>query len=101
MMLALLSAWKEILQIAGSVLEIVGAVLMAKRYANVPRDEFLRVLLSALWSRNTKDVEAAEQIAVLTPEDTRQILRGLALIALGFALQAVSNTATLIAKLST
>jgi hypothetical protein len=78
----------DILELVGSICEIIGAFLtanallgnIAKKKTNVPL-----FLVSALYNGTLS--EGFQRAAGLTPEDHRRSLRGLAFIALGFTLK--------------
>jgi hypothetical protein len=87
-----------LLQLVALLLEFAGAVLMANGYLS-PAGSFLdklATLLSALFGGSTgRGAERAFQ-AGLSREQYRSVLRGLALIGVGFLLQAVALLMTLL-----
>lgn len=78
--------WPVILSISGLIAEIVGVLLMANGYLGVMRwYQVPWILLKCLWRKDT--VAGAKAIKNLADEDIAWVLRGLALIGLGFLLQ--------------
>ncbi len=82
----------QILQMLGSVAEIAGVVLMANGYLSPARGETakLQVLMSALFGGPSADGAEEAYDAGLSSESYRSVLRGLAVVGLGFLLQAVA-----------
>jgi hypothetical protein len=79
-------------QLAGLVLEIFGVLLMAHAYLAPARGALgkLRLLLAALFGAPTVDGAEITYQAGFSRESYRGVLRGLALIGAGFAVQAVA-----------
>ena len=77
---------ENLLELLGSVLEFTGAVLMANALLGLinPLD-LPRYLLSALVGG--KSAKGFARLSGLSPEDYQKSLRGLALIALGWAVK--------------
>jgi len=84
--------WLAVAQLVGLGLEIVGVVLMTNAYLTPARGATsrLRLLWSALFSSPTADGAEVVYEAGFWQESYRGVLRGLALIGLGFVVQAVA-----------
>jgi hypothetical protein len=73
--------------------EVVGALMLANRYLNVPWWERLSII-SAIY--NGKRAQAARAIADLSEERTEYALRGLGFLCLGFLLRTLPSISELI-----
>lgn len=91
--------WMASAQLAGLLLEIVGVVLMANAYLTPARGlrGRLRLLVSALLDSSTADGAEVVYEAGFRQESYRGVLRGLALIGLGFLVQAIALIVSLLA----
>jgi hypothetical protein len=80
-----------LVQLVGLVLEILGVVFMAHAYLAPARGGFgkFRLLVAALFSTPRVDGAEVAYEAGFSREKYKGVLRGLALIGAGFALQAV------------
>jgi hypothetical protein len=78
-----------ILNILGSVFEIMGVILMANRFIKVKAWQIPAVIVSSLW-RGKLSLRAAS-FAELTEDNALETLRGLSFIAVGFVIGALPN----------
>jgi hypothetical protein len=92
----LLNHWHALVYLLGMIFEIIGALLIANRYLNMPWWSRLGVLTSAVYGG--KLAQRAEAIAELSGERTKDALRGLGFLCLGFALRTLPSIAELLAK---
>ncbi|HYD86281.1 MAG TPA: hypothetical protein VEA80_02300 [Vitreimonas sp.] len=77
------------LAILGNVLELAGALLMAKRFLNVGLLQAVGALIIGLWrGAEAKNVAAMSDFTV---ERSIDALQGLALISAGFLLSLIAN----------
>jgi len=83
------------LQIIGSILEIIGIVLMSNLYwKNVYGKQIPYMLISALWrGESAKDGIC---LSDFSPEKRLFSLQGLALIGVGFLVQLIANLIALL-----
>lgn len=91
-----LATASNLLQLLGVSFDVWGALALANGYLSaVQRRDVLRVLWSALWSGSA--ARGASELSVVSPEKRLESLRGLALIGLGFLLQAIGAALALLA----
>jgi hypothetical protein len=87
----------SVLMACGLVSEIIGAVLMARQFANVPWRQLTRVLLSALARGET--AQGIGRIAELSGEKPIEIVQGLAFVCLGISIKLFAELLELSLKL--
>ncbi|HWB50324.1 MAG TPA: hypothetical protein VG651_14535 [Stellaceae bacterium] len=84
-----LSHWEHVTYFSGIVLEVWGAFLISRRYVRFGFWQIIAVLISALYRGETAQ-NAAATIEYIE-DSTIDVLKGLALIALGSILRAVPS----------
>jgi hypothetical protein len=80
---------KVSLSVFGGVFELIGVLMMSRRYINVGFLHGLQGLFSALWRGETANEIA--NIETLTREDVLLSLQGLSLIGIGFISSSAAN----------
>lgn len=77
------------LVLLGLLSEIVGIILMARQFANVPWSEVVQVLFSALWRGPT--ARGMRSIAEMSGEKPVHFVQGLGFASLGITLQMIGT----------
>ncbi len=86
--------WRPAVYLLGMSFEIIGALMLANRYLNMPLWARLPVVISAIYYG--KRAKQAEAIAYLSDERGRVALRGLGFLVIGFIFRSLPSLAELL-----
>jgi hypothetical protein len=90
----IINHWRPIVYLAGMVLEIIGTLLIANRYLNMPWWARIPAIISAIY--NGPRGRTAETIARLVPEERTDLaIRGVGFLCLGFLLRTIPSVCEL------
>jgi hypothetical protein len=92
----IINHWHALVYLLGMIFEIIGALLLANRYLNMPWWSRLGVLTSAVYGG--KSAQRAEAIAELSGESAKYAIRGLGFLCLGFLFRTLPSIAELLNK---
>lgn len=87
--------WPHISYLAGMILEIIGAFLIASRYTNVYWKQLPGVLFSSIW-RGERAKDAAIIGQNFGSEPALKVLQGLAFLTVGFVLRTLPQIVALV-----